>query len=95
MKQLSYQYKSGKLLKIHLNFNEEQNIIESIFITGDFFLYPEETLEEIEHNLAGATAEEEIIRDKVNRSLSNSQPFGFDAESLSAAILLCINQCRR
>ena len=94
MKQVSYVYKSGKLLKISLKYDEKQNRIESIFITGDFFLYPEETLEEIEYNLRGVRAEEESIMHSVNQSLAGSQPFGFDAKSLSTAILLCIKQDR-
>jgi lipoate---protein ligase len=92
MKQMFYVYKSSKLLKIRLIYDEKQNRIESIFITGDFFLYPEETLEEIEHNLRGVIAEEESIMHNVNQSLACSQPFGFDARSLSTAILLCIKQ---
>jgi lipoate-protein ligase A len=92
MKQLSSVYKSGKLLKINLIYDEEQNRIQSIFISGDFFLYPEETLEEIERNLSGARADEDTIIHKVSQSLSGSQPFGFDARSLSTAILLCLKQ---
>jgi Bacterial lipoate protein ligase C-terminus len=92
MKQLSSVYKSGKLLKVNILYDEERNRIESIFISGDFFLYPEETLEKIEQNLSGVTAEEDIIRDKVIQSLAGSQPFGFDANSLAIAILGCLNQ---
>jgi hypothetical protein len=92
MKQLSCVYKSGKLLKINLIYDEEQNRIYSIFISGDFFLHPEETLEEIERSLSGAIADEDTIRHKVSQSLAGSQPFGFDAMSLSTAILLCLKQ---
>ena len=89
---MSYVHKSRKLLKIRLTYDEKQNRIESIFITGDFFLYPEETLEDIEYNLRGVKAEEESIMHSVNQSLAGSKPFGFDAKSLSTAILLCIKQ---
>jgi Bacterial lipoate protein ligase C-terminus len=92
MKQLSCVYKSGKLLKINLIYDEEQNRIHSILISGDFFLHPEETLEKIERNLSGARADEDTIRHKVSQSLAESQPFGFDAKSLSTAILLCLKQ---
>ncbi|MGH9950739.1 MAG: lipoate protein ligase C-terminal domain-containing protein [Nitrososphaeraceae archaeon] len=79
-------------MKINLIYDEEQNRIHSILITGDFFLHPEETLEEIERNLSGARADEDTIRHKVSQSLADSQPFGFDAKSLSTAILLCLKQ---
>ena len=92
MKQLFYVYKTEKLLKIRLVYDEKQNRIQSIFISGDFFIYPEETLEKVEQNLVGATAREEAIRQKVIQSLAGSQQFGFNASSLSAAILLCLQQ---
>jgi hypothetical protein len=92
MKQLFCVHKTGKLLKIQLLYDEKQNRIESIFISGDFFLYPEETLEEIEQNLRGALAKEETIRHKVIQSLAGSEPFGFDANSLITAILSCVEQ---
>ena len=93
MKELSCVYKSGKLLKIRLNYDERENRIQSIFITGDFFLYPERTLERIESNLIDVIAREGSIRTAVAQSLEGSQPFGFDARSLTEAILLCIKQC--
>jgi hypothetical protein len=92
VKELSSVYKSGKLLKIRLNYDEGQNRIQSIFITGDFFLYPERTLEKIEDNLRGVTATEDNILTSVAQSLKGSQPFGFDAKSLTEAILLCVRQ---
>lgn len=92
MKQLSCVYKSGKLLKISLIYDEEHNCIQSIFITGDFFLYPERTLERIENNLIGVIATEDNIQKSVAQSLVGSQPFGFDTKSLTAAILLCVKQ---
>ena len=93
MKELSCVYKSGKLLKIRLNYDERENRIQSIFITGDFFLYPERTLERIESNLIGVIAREGNILTAVAQSLEGSQPFGFDARSLTEAILLCVKQC--
>ena len=92
MKELSYVYKSGKLLKIRLNYDEEQNCIKSIFITGDFFIYPEQALERLENNLIGVIATEDNIQTSVAHSLEGSQPFGFDTRSLTEAILLCVKQ---
>lgn len=94
MKELYYIYKSHKLLKIRLNYDEVQNRIQSIFITGDFFLYPERTLETVENNLTGVAATEDKILTSVTQSLEGSQPFGFDAKSLTEAILLCVRKFR-
>jgi Bacterial lipoate protein ligase C-terminus len=94
VKELYYIYKSHKLLKIRLNYDDVQNRIRSIFITGDFFLYPERTLEKIENNLTGVAATEDKILTSVTESLKGSQPFGFDAKSLTEAILLCVRQFR-
>jgi lipoate---protein ligase len=46
-------HKSEKLIKIFLGYDECTKIINSIKITGDFFLYPEESLDELEANLIG------------------------------------------
>ena len=46
-------YKSKKLIKISLEYTDNKKIISSIRITGDFFLYPEETLDQIEASLIG------------------------------------------
>ena len=53
MKKVHNIYKSKKLVKISLEYDEDSKIINSITITGDFFLYPEETLDELEVNLIG------------------------------------------
>jgi hypothetical protein len=92
MKQLYSVYKAGKLLKIRLTYDEKTNRIQSIFITGDFFLYPEWALEKIENNLEGVIATEDNIQKSVAQSLEGSQPFGFDARTLTSAILLCVKQ---
>lgn len=52
----------GKLLRISVNFHE---VVESVKITGDFFLYPEESITDVEHALSGLSArasEREILR---------------------------------
>jgi hypothetical protein len=92
LKELSFNYKARKLLKIRLNYDERQNRILSIFITGDFFLHPEAALENVEESLRGVTVTEDDIMKSVTQSLEGSQPFGFDAKSLTEAILLCVRQ---
>jgi lipoate---protein ligase len=83
-------YKSKKLIKISLEYDEHSKIINSITITGDFFLYPEEALDALELNLIGTKLEKNSIKHKVERCLNDSEAFGFDSESMTDAILGCL-----
>jgi lipoate-protein ligase A len=83
-------YKSKKLIKVSLEYDEHSKIINSITITGDFFLYPEERLDALEVNLIGTKLEKDSIEQKVEKCLSGSEAFGFDSESMTDAILGCL-----
>ncbi len=83
-------YKSKKLIKISLEYTDCK-IISSIRITGDFFLYPEETLDQIESSLIGTKINRNSIKETIEKCLSHSEPFGFDSESLTDAIIGCLN----
>ena len=92
MKKTHNIYKSKKLIKISLEYDEDSKIINSITITGDFFLYPEETLDELEVNLIGTKLEKDEIKQKIEKCLNGSEAFGFDSESLTDAILGCLKE---
>ena len=47
--QSTYKVPQGKLLKISIEFDEKNNVIRDIRITGDFFAYPEEAIELMEN----------------------------------------------
>ncbi len=89
-------YKTKKLIKVYLEYEEhddyEENrkIISSVRITGDFFLYPEDSLDDLEKELRGTRLNKDELKKKVDESLSNSEVFGFDSESLADAILGCL-----
>ena len=83
-------YKSKKLIKISLEYTDSK-IISSIRITGDFFLYPEETLDQIEASLIGKKMDRNSIKETIEKCLSHSEAFGFDPESLTDAIIGCLN----
>jgi lipoate---protein ligase len=85
-------YKSEKLIKILLEYEEHTKIINSIKITGDFFLYPEENLDKLEVNLIGTKLEKNTIEQKIKECLNYSEAFGFDSESMTDAILGCLKQ---
>ncbi len=85
-------YKSEKLIKILLEYEEDTKIINSVKITGDFFLYPEENLDKLEVNLIGTKLDKDTIKLKIEECLNYSEAFGFDSESMTDAILGCLKQ---
>jgi lipoate---protein ligase len=91
-------YKSTKLIHVLLEYTERTpqactttTTINSIRITGDFFVYPEESLDKLEASLIGTKLEEYSVRQNVQQWLSGSQVFGFDSESLTKAIMGCLD----
>jgi len=75
-----------------LEYNDQEaskKVINSIKITGDFFLYPEESLEDLEAQLKGTLLDRYKLKEKIDKCLENSEAFGFDTESMVAAILGC------
>ena len=85
-------HKSEKLIKILLEYEEHTKIINSVKISGDFFLYPEENLDKLELNLIGTKLEKYTIKQKIEECLNYSEAFGFDSESMTDAILGCLKQ---
>jgi hypothetical protein len=79
--------KLGKIVKINLSYKEESQIIQSIKITGDFFIHPEEVIEELEQGLCGIKLEKEDLENKMKLILEDSKIFGFDIDSLVKMIL--------
>jgi lipoate---protein ligase len=82
-------YKSQKLIRVKLEYDETENTINSITIAGDFFLYPEEALETLEAGLIGTKLQRNTLKNVIDNCLKNSQAFGFDSTSLEEAILGC------
>jgi hypothetical protein len=86
-----YKIPQGKLLKISLEYNEKNNTIIQIKIMGDFFAYPEETIELLETALKGTTLEQGSLLKKIQSIITkhNIQFIGIDAEGLTQGILMC------
>ena len=82
-------YKSQKLIRIMLEYDEAENTINQITIAGDFFLYPEEALEILEASLIGIRLDRETLKQEIDNCLKNSEVYGFDSTSLTEAILGC------
>ena len=89
MKRARNVYKSQKLIRIMLEYDETENTINRITIAGDFFVYPEEALERLEADLIGIKLEKETLKQKIDNFLKNSEVYGFDSTSLTYAILDC------
>jgi hypothetical protein len=89
MKRAHNVYKSQKLIRIMLEYDERENIINWITVAGDFFLYPEEALETLEAGLIGSKLERETLKQQIENCLKNSEVYGFDSTSLTEAILGC------
>ena len=83
-------YKSKKLIRISLTYNQETKLIHSITITGDFFLYPEESLDQLESSLIGTKMDKYPLRETIEKALEQVDVFGFDPYSLTDAILGCL-----
>jgi lipoate---protein ligase len=82
-------YKSEKLVRIMLEYDEIENTISSITISGDFFLYPEEALEILEANLVGKRLEKETLKQEIDNFLKDIEVYGFNSTSLTEAIVGC------
>ncbi len=79
--------KLGKIVKIKLAYKQESQLIYSIRITGDFFVHPEEVIEQLEQGLCGVKLEKEDLKNKIQLVLKNSEFFGFEIDSLVDVIL--------
>lgn len=54
-----YKVEGGKLIKVQLN--KDDGRICAIKITGDFFMHPEEIIDDLEKSLIGCSLNETII----------------------------------
>ena len=86
-----YKVPNGKLLKISLDYDEKDNSINDINIMGDFFAYPEESIESMENELKNTIFEKESLIKKINSIINeyNIEFIGLHAEGLAEGILMC------
>ena len=86
-----YKVPNGKLLKIYLDYDEKNNSINKINIMGDFFAYPEESIESMENELKNTIIEKESLFKKIDSIINgyNIEFIGLHAEGLIEGILMC------
>ena len=72
MKTNSITRKFGKLLRLDVTYSEK---IESLKITGDFFLHPEETLDQISEELTGVAVpiQKELLFRKIKYIMDSNE----------------------
>ncbi|HUS99168.1 MAG TPA: lipoate protein ligase C-terminal domain-containing protein [Candidatus Thermoplasmatota archaeon] len=89
--QSTYKVPQGKLLKISIEFDEKNNVIRDIRITGDFFAYPEEAIELMEKKLRNTVMEKERLQETISSIITqyHIQFIGLNAEGLTQGILMC------
>ena len=85
-----YKVPNGKLLKVFLDY--DNNSINQIKITGDFFAHPEEAIEAMENELKNCALEKEKLLLKIDEVIKSNKIefFGLDAENLVQGILMAV-----
>jgi len=71
VKMLKAEYKAegGKLIKVQMT--KRGNKIDSIKITGDFFMHPEDLIDELEKALLGCLLNEDVIVETIERFIKD------------------------
>jgi lipoate-protein ligase A len=85
--QAKQKVKEGKVVKVEVDCDE---LIRNVKITGDFFLHPEDILEEIEKSMVGLerNADEETITSNILKVIADRdvQMIGISPESIALLI---------
>jgi len=84
---VSYKVPDGKMIKIRVDV--KYNSIRNITILGDFFLHPEEALEDIERGLINSKLDEDRITGVIQSILDGNRAvlIGASARDLAKAIM--------
>ena len=84
-----YKAGGGKLLRVRMTVTEDNPpFIQTLRITGDFFMHPEEAIEDLEQLLTGAPLDETALRECVQTFFAGDvQVVGADVDDFVAALL--------
>lgn len=80
----------GKTVKVDLEVSGK-TIVNAV-ISGDFFLYPEDAIHEIESSIRGRTVEE-VVKE-INRFRSSVEFLGITLDDLIQVIIDAYKSCR-
>lgn len=85
----TYKVPNGKLLKVSVD-HEEDRIIK-VQIRGDFFIHPEESIDELELALKDADYKKKAVNDIISKFFLQDGlvAFGITPQALADAIMMC------
>jgi len=90
LKSESIVLRHGKTVKIDLALSEDCRVQE-VIISGDFFIYPEESLEELEERLKGCG--ESVCIEDAFKTLESSTLLGVNLEDVKRRIVEIVEKC--
>jgi lipoate---protein ligase len=81
---------AGKLLKLFVSV--ENNAIQKLQITGDFFAYPEEAIQQLEQRLLNHKLDQAQLAQTIHNFVvaQDVRFFGITEEALVGAIMQCV-----
>ena len=85
-----YKVAGGKLLRVRLSLKDSdgQLTIQSISITGDFFMHPEDAIEKLEQALINVVFQQDAVHQAVNAFFDgNVEVIGAGPEDITHVIL--------
>jgi len=87
-----YKAIGGKLLRVRMTVTEDNPpVIQTIRITGDFFMHPEEAIEDLEQLLTGTSLDDAVLRARVQTFFAGDvQVVGADVDDFVTALLKAV-----
>ena len=82
-----YKVKGGKLIRIRVL--HRGDVIERVRFYGDFFIHPEEAIEELESSLSGKRVDEAM--DIISSFFESNDVIGAKAKDFMDALIIAIN----
>ncbi len=89
-----YKAIGGKLLRVRMTVTADAPpVIQALRITGDFFMHPEEAIEDLEQLLTGAPLDETALRERVQTFFAGDvQVVGADVDDFVTALLKAMHR---
>ncbi len=84
--------KGGKLVKCSLSLKD--GMIKHVKFTGDFFMYPEEKIEELEKMLEGVKCTKEDIKERIAPFFDSIELMGASMEDFVTVVLIAIKNLK-
>ncbi|MBS7614552.1 hypothetical protein KEJ18_02305 [Candidatus Bathyarchaeota archaeon] len=88
MNKAQLKVEGGKLIKIQLETVDDK--IKKVKITGDFFLHPEELIDDMERTVTGASLDEKAIADRIKKFILRNKAvlLGASPEDFAKCIVM-------